>query len=85
MSEFELNSNGVPTPIDFDPRDIVWSYDISRRKKFPELKEQLDLLWHSIDQGFFGESAKQSPFYLAIKQVKDEYPKGSERKPYGDT
>lgn len=82
MSEFNLDANGIPVPIDFDPANIVWKYDISREKEFPELKEQLDLLWHSIDRGFLGEQAKQSPFYIKLKEIKDKYPKGSERRPY---
>ena len=34
MSEgFHLNANGIPMPDDFDPREIEWEYDTSRRKK----------------------------------------------------
>ena len=35
---------------------------------YPNIKEQLDLLWHDIDAGKFGATAK-------IKNVKDSSPK----------
>jgi hypothetical protein len=36
----------------------------------------LDLLWHDIDNGLFGDSVKtNSTFYSKIKEVKDEHPK----------
>jgi hypothetical protein len=38
------------------------------------LKEQLDLLYHDIDNGKFGADAKTGTFYLARKAVKDKYP-----------
>lgn len=79
---WHLDENGIPMPNDFDPREVVWTHDVSRRKEYPELKEQLDLLWHSIDQGYFGEEAKNSPFYTNIKTIKDKYEKGTTRQPY---
>ena len=39
------------------------------------IKDQLDLLWHDIDSGLFGDSAKTGGFYQAIKAVKDKFPK----------
>jgi hypothetical protein len=45
-------------------------------KTYPSLGEQLDLLWHDIDNGLFGDSVKtNSTFYSKIKEVKDEHPK----------
>ena len=42
---------------------------------YPNIKEQLDLLWHDIDAGKFGATAKTSSFYTTIKNVKDSSPK----------
>ena len=42
---------------------------------YPTISEQLDKLWHDIDGGLFGTSAKTGDFYLAIKSVKDANPK----------
>jgi hypothetical protein len=33
-------------------------------------------LWRDIDAGKFGETAKTGEWYLAMKAVKDKYPKG---------
>ena len=42
---------------------------------YPIIKEQLDLLWHDIDDGKLGDTAKTSSFYTTIKNVKDSSPK----------
>ena len=42
-----------------------------RSKSYPSVAEQFDLLWHDIDEGVFGEGAKQSKFFQRIKIVKD--------------
>lgn len=52
------------------------STDTKRKKYYTSLSEQLDLLWHDIDAGKFGNDAKTGSFYLARKAVKDKYPKG---------
>jgi 4-hydroxyphenylpyruvate dioxygenase-like putative hemolysin len=41
-------------------------------RKYPSLGEQLDMLWHAIDNGTLN---KTSDFYTAIKAVKDAHPK----------
>lgn len=45
-------------------------------RQYPDIKEQLDKLWHDIDNGLLGSAVKFSEFYLTIKKAKDEYPKG---------
>jgi hypothetical protein len=39
---------------------------------YPDLTEQLDKLWHDIDQG---KLDKTGDFYTAIKKVKEDSPK----------
>ena len=46
-----------------------------RSKYYTLLREQLDLLYHDIDSGKFGDTAKTGQFYLARKAVKDKFPK----------
>jgi len=48
----------------------------TRRKKYGDIAMQLDKLWHDIDDGKFGADAKTGTWFLAIKQVKDDNPKG---------
>ena len=46
-----------------------------RDRQYAPTGDQLDMLWHSIDAGEFGDTAKQSEFYIANKAVKDANPK----------
>ena len=50
------------------------AYAEQRRNAYPAIGDQLDMLWHSIDQN---PELKQKyfNFYEAIKQVKVKYPK----------
>ena len=41
-------------------------------RQYPALGDQLDMLWHAIDNGTLN---KTSDFYTAIKAVKDAHPK----------
>lgn len=43
-----------------------------RAKEYPKITDQLDMLWHAIDEGTLD---KTSDFYTSLKAVKDEYPK----------
>ena len=47
-----------------------------RDRNYAPTGDQLDMLWHSIDAGEFGDTAKQAEFYTANKAVKDANPKG---------
>ena len=50
------------------------NYAQQRRNAYPEIGDQLDMLWHSIDQDPQLKS-KYFDFYEAIKAVKIKYPK----------
>ena len=45
----------------------------NRRSEYPEIGEQLDLLYHDIARGEFGKSSGE--WAKSIKAVKDKYPK----------
>jgi hypothetical protein len=47
-------------------------YKTQRAENYPSLGDQLDMLWHAIDNGTLN---KTSDFYTAIKAVKDAHPK----------
>jgi hypothetical protein len=49
-------------------------YAQQRRNAYPEIGDQLDMLWHSIDKDPQLKS-KYFDFYEAIKAVKVKYPK----------
>jgi len=48
----------------------------TRRFGYGDVAVQLDKLWHDINNGKFGADAKTGTWFLAIKQVKDDNPKG---------
>ncbi len=50
-------------------------YQRDRADAYPELREQLDLLWHAIDGGKFNVKSKETDFYKKLKAVKDANPK----------
>lgn len=45
----------------------------ARSKQYPNLADQLDMLWHAIDSGTLD---KDSDFYTTLKAVKDQNPYG---------
>ena len=69
-----------PSVADIEAADTVWQteYDSNqyqRDRQYAPTGDQLDMLWHSIDAGEFGDTAKQSEFYTTNKAVKDANPK----------
>lgn len=48
------------------------AYEGKRARNYPALKEQLDMLYHAIDDGLLGDAAKTSDFYTTLKTIKDE-------------
>jgi hypothetical protein len=55
-------------------------YATLRRENYPSLAEQMDMLWHAMNNG---DLPKSEPFYSSIKDVKDRFAKdsGSEAQP----
>ena len=53
---------------------IVLGYKALRAREYPQIREQLDMLWHAIDQGGLD---KESDFYKELKKIKEKYPKGN--------
>jgi len=48
------------------------AYKYSREREYPEIADQLDMIWHAIDTG---ADLKLSQFYVGNKLVKDTYAK----------
>jgi len=51
----------------------VKQYQRDRQPEYPQIGDQLDMLYHAIDAG---KVDKTSDFYKALKAVKDKHPKG---------
>jgi hypothetical protein len=73
--------NGRPPPTkdqimkEFERQKAVaeyYQYAYDRCANYPDGFEQLDMLWHAIDQGL---DLKDSDWYKKIKEVKEKFPK----------
>ena len=69
IAEFESQQIKIDNNIIIQP-----PYKNQRKNAYPEIGDQLDMLWHSIDQNAELKQ-KYFDFYEAIKQVKVKYPK----------
>ena len=87
-SNVQSHIDGVDVPSEADCQaklaelQAIWDaenadYVIARKNAYPKIAEQLDKLFHDIDDGLLGEDAKTGSLYLALKQVKDDNPKPS--------
>ena len=70
-TEEELNAKIALVQADLD----ATQYSEDRKEAYPDIGEQLDMLWHAIDSGTLD---KTSDFYTTLKAVKDNNPKSTE-------
>lgn len=56
----------------FQPEVRSLNWVQNRIQNYPPVTDQLDMLWHAMDQGTL---PKVEPFYTDIKTVKETYPK----------
>lgn len=70
-TEEAIQAKTTELQADYDSKQ----YQRERAESYPELKEQLDLLWHAIDGGKFNVKSKETDFYKKLKAVKDANPK----------
>jgi len=68
-TEAEINAEIQRLQAIYDSQE----YARDRATQYAPLADQLDMLWHAIDQGI---DLKQSDFYTGNKAVKDAHPKG---------
>jgi len=54
---------------------VVQRHNYKHVRRYSQHHQQLDMLWHDINDGFFGENAKNGQWYKAIKEIKDQHPK----------
>lgn len=75
LQEVEQGHEGNWYISGFAPQKPEPTYAEQRILAYPADVEQLDMLYHDIDDGLLGEAAKESRFYFARKAVKDAFPK----------
>jgi hypothetical protein len=81
-----MDANGNPVTldqalVDTETARLQAEYDSkeyarNRQAEYPEIGDQLDMLWHAIDTGdWTAAKVKTTEFYTALKAVKDANPK----------
>lgn len=65
----EVEMPEIPLP---DP-NYVPPYGSRRYNSYPEIREQLDMLWHELSAN--GSISADGQWFNAIKEVKDNHPK----------
>ena len=73
-SESLIDTNGMVFDAEDNLIERPLTYDQLRRKEYPAVGDQLDMLWHAMDDGLI---PKIEPMYSDIKAVKEAYPKPS--------
>ena len=82
--DWKDESDTIPKErLDADYQDYLdeTSYKEKRAKAYPEVVEQLDMLWAAIDAD---KPLKESEFFLARKAVKEKFPKPEKVKGAGN-
>jgi len=80
-SNLKLNDDTATMPSEEDVNAKIAELQIQEDRSiaYPAIAEQLDLLWHAIEDGnFTNAKMKNTDFYLKLKEVKDDNPKPSE-------
>lgn len=70
MSKPNLPEPKNPRPEVCRPQDYA-----SQRSYYYDIAEQLDLLFHDIEAGYFGSQAKSGAFYQYLLTIKQAIPK----------
>ncbi len=71
-SEDVINNKLKELQAEYDTQE----YARNRKAEYPDLAEQLDLLWHAIDTDTLDNKDYRNKFYTMLKKVKEDNPKG---------
>ena len=72
--EAERDAEEAQWLIEQKSKPIIKEYQTNRKNEYPEIGDQLDMLWHSIDQDA-ALKQKYFAFHQAILAIKSKYPK----------
>ena len=71
-SEADIEAKVAEYAAEWDSQE----YARNRAEQYPDLAEQLDLLWHAIDTDTLNDKDYRNKFYTRLKKVKEDNPKG---------
>jgi hypothetical protein len=66
----------MPTEDEVNDKISEMQVQEDRKNAYPPIADQLDWLWHAIEDGdFTNTKMKNTDFYTKLKEVKDDNPK----------
>ena len=68
IAEADITAKQIELQAAYDAKE----YQRQREPEYPPIGDQLDMLWHALDDGTLD---KTSTFYTSLKATKDKYPK----------
>jgi len=75
VSIVDKNHNVFITDNDITTAQSINEFSYLRKSEYGEINNQLDMLYHDINNGLFGENAKTGTWFSHVKNVKEKYPK----------
>ena len=73
LDESKIDAEVIRLQVEYDAKQY------QRDRNYPDIGEQLDMLWHAIDNGeILGD--KSCNFFKTLKKVKDDNPKPEQKK-----
>jgi hypothetical protein len=75
ISIVDKNHNVFITDNDIITAKPIEEYPYLRKPEYGELNIQLDMLFHDINNGIFGDAAKTGTWFNHVKSIKEKYPK----------
>ena len=70
MTDYTVDSDGNGNPI---AAPIEPTYDTKRLMEYPQLTEQLDMIWHELNTN--GSLSTSGDWFTTIDNIKNKYPK----------
>ena len=66
----------MPSEEEVNAKIAELEWEQNRKNAYPAIADQLDMLWHAIEDGnFTNTKMKNTDFYTKLKEVKDDNPK----------
>jgi len=75
VSIVDKNHNVFITDNEITTAQSINEFPYLRKPEYGEINNQLDMLYHDINNGLFGENAKTGTWFSHVKNVKEKYPK----------
>lgn len=75
ISIIDKNHNVFINDNDIITAKPIEEYPYLRKPEYGELNIQLDMLFHDINNGIFGDDAKTGTWFNHVKSIKEKYPK----------